>query len=173
MNADAASNGHPSDPFGEHLEVEWPIEIELLALHARIVLNRRLNLILDPGDLLNRPTVDRFLRLIGRSRNDPHVLLLRLKVSIEAAVRRKTTVRPRYVRASNLGWQPTPVPGEVVIETDGRNARTVLRIARGIVRDRFGAPSARGVPWPRRFPLTHRGDESFSTRRRESTTGTL
>ncbi|HZY70392.1 MAG TPA: AAA family ATPase [Thermoplasmata archaeon] len=173
LDADAATNGHPSDPWGEHLDVEWPIEIAILALHARIVLNRGRNFIMDSGDLLDRRTVDRFLQLIGRSRADPHVLLIRLKVSPEVAVRRKTTVAAAYVRASHQGWQPVPVPGEVVIDVDDRRVADVLRNARRILRSRFGALRTRRVPAPRRVPRRPRARRSFSTVRRRSASASL
>lgn len=150
LDTDAATEGHPSDPYGEHLEDEWPIEIEILALHARIVLGRGRNLVLDPGLLLTPQTVDRFLHLIGRSRRDPRVVLFRLTAAPEEAVRRKTTVRAAYVRASHRGWQPTPTPGEVVISTDGLSRRAVLEAAMRALKRRVGLRSRSGSsPAPR------------------------
>jgi hypothetical protein len=110
---------------------------------------------MDTGDLLTVREVDRFLRLIGRSRSDPRVVLLRLAVSTEEAMRRKTTVRVSYVRASNLGWQPTPVRGEVVIDTDGKSAQAVLREAEAALRTRVGR--ALGKPLPRVSILRRQG----------------
>lgn len=152
LDADAAGAFHPADPYGVHLDDEWPLEIEILALHARIILGRGLNLLTDPGELLTRREVDRFLRRIGRSRRDPRVILLRLTVSAEAAVARKTTVAASYVAASHKGWQPTPVRGEIVIGTDRLTPVQVRRVALGAIRDRVGD----GVSRPRvrlpRFP---------------------
>lgn len=152
LDADAAGAFHPSDPHGEHLEDEWPAEIEILALHARIISGRGLNLITDPGELLTHREVDRFLRIMRRSRRDPSVVLLRLVVSPENAVARKTTVSARYVRASNLGWQPAPVRGEFVIQTDGLNAPAVGRAAAAILRKRAGVLLGRPQPRLRRVP---------------------
>lgn len=129
LDADAAMDGHPSDPHGDHLDTEWPLEIEILALHARIILGRGLNMVVDSGDLPTVKEVDRFLRLIGRSRRDPNVVLFRLVVATEEAVRRKTTVSPRHVRAAHRGWQTRPIPGELVIDTNGLNPAQVRRQA--------------------------------------------
>ncbi len=136
LDCDAANSHHPGDPTGEHLRLEWPLEIELLALHARIVLGRGLDLVMDPGLLLTRRHVDRFLRLVGRTRQDPQVVLIRLSVSVPEAVRRKTTLKPSYVRASHRGWVTRPVAGEIVIETDGRTCEEVLAQATAALRSR-------------------------------------
>lgn len=145
LDADAATEGHPSDPYGEHLATEWSIELEILALHSRIVLGRGINLVIDSGELLHKSNVDRFLRLMGRSRRDPRVVLFRLAVSPEIAVRRKTTVKPANVRASHQGWQPSPVPGEIVIDVDHLTAREVLGVALRALRARVGRRSP-GTP---------------------------
>lgn len=130
LDADAVTDGHPSDPHGEHLDTEWPLEIEILALHARIILGRGLNMVVDSGDLPTAKEVDRFLGLIGRSRREPSVVLFRLMVATEEAVRRKITVSPAYLRAAHRGWRTQPIPGEIVIETSGLNQNEVLRVAR-------------------------------------------
>jgi AAA domain len=134
LDTDAAESYHPSDPAGEHLDDEWPAEIEILALHAKIVLGRGRNLVLDPGLLLTSRNVDRFLQLAGRSRRDPRVVLLRLTVSPEEALRRKKELRPSYIRASHRGWQPTGVAGETVIDTEGLSPLGVLRAAHRALR---------------------------------------
>ncbi|HEV2316535.1 MAG TPA: AAA family ATPase, partial [Thermoplasmata archaeon] len=86
LDADAAGSFHPSDAHGEHLAHDWPIEVEILALHAKIIVTRGFNLLTDPGELLTRREVDRFLRIVGRSRRDPRVVLIRLEVGPDAAV---------------------------------------------------------------------------------------
>jgi AAA domain len=129
LDTDALNGGHPQDDHGEHLDTEWPLEIEIVALHARIVLGRGLNLVLDPGLLLTKREVDRFLRLVGRTRRDPRVILYRLTVTPEEAIRRKATVKPAFIRAAHRGWQPTPVTGEIVIDTNGLTPKQVLREA--------------------------------------------
>ena len=139
LDTDAAASYHPADSSGEFLDQEWDVEIDLLALHARLVLGRGLNLVMDPGILLSTKNVDRFLRKVGRSRSDPRVVLFRLTTSTAEAVRRKTTLRPSYVRASHEGWVTRPVRGEFVIDTDGRTERQVATIARRVVRERITA----------------------------------
>jgi hypothetical protein len=139
LDTDRATDYHPGDPFGKHLDDEWPIEVQILALHAKIVLGRGLNLVMDPGIFLTVKEVDRFLRLVGRSRKDPRVVLFRLTASPAVAVKRKTTLRPSYIRASHKGWQPTAIRGEVVIDTNGRTARQVLGIAKRALRNLAGA----------------------------------
>lgn len=151
LDTDAALDYHPQDPFGEHLETEWPIEVEILALHSRIALGRGLDLLTDPGALLTQHEVDRFLRIVGRSPNDPRVVLFRLTVTPEGAIQRKTGVTARYVRAAHKGWQPTPVTGEEVVVTDGLSPDQVLRHAMRILRERT-EPAHRGPPRDRRSP---------------------
>lgn len=136
LDTDAASSFHPGDPAGEWLDQEWDTEIDILALHAKLILGRGLNLVMDPGCLLSTKNVDRFLRRIGRTRRDPRVVLIRMTVETEEAVRRKTTLKPVYVRASHRGWVTLPVPGEVVIDTRGRTAAQVLRSARRSLMER-------------------------------------
>jgi hypothetical protein len=136
LDTDRATDFHPGDPYGEHLEDEWPIEIEILALHAKIVLGRGLNLVLDPGIFLTVKEVDRFLRSVGRSRRDPMVVLFRLTVSPRVAAKRKTTLSHQYVWASHKGWQPTAIPGEIVIETDGLSRAQVLAAAKRALSER-------------------------------------
>ncbi len=137
LDTDAVSAHHPGDPTGEWLDQEWDTEIDLLALHAKLILGRGLNLVLDPGLLLEAKNVDRFLRRIGRSRRDPRVILLRLEVAVAEAARRKTTLRPTYVQASHKGWVTKPVPGETVIDTNGRSPAQVLAEARLRVKARL------------------------------------
>ncbi|HEV2317597.1 MAG TPA: hypothetical protein VGV89_08505 [Thermoplasmata archaeon] len=48
-------------------------------------------------------------------------------------MRRKTRVRPAYIRASPKGWHPTPVRGEAVIATDRLSAREVHRRALSVI----------------------------------------
>jgi hypothetical protein len=138
LDADAVSAHHPGDPRGEHLDTEWDVEIDILALHARIILGRGLNLVMDPGLLLSAAKVDRFLRRVNRSRPAAKVVLVRLDVSTPEAARRKTTLPYAYVKASHEGWVTRPIPGEVVIDTQGRTAAQVLRVARRELRERLG-----------------------------------
>lgn len=152
LDADAAGAFHPSDAHGEHLKHDWPIEVKILALHAKIAVARGFNLLTDPGELLTRREVDRFLRIAGRSRRDPRVVLIRLEVGPDAAVARKTKYSARYVRASNLGWHPAPVSGEVVIETDHMSPTQVRRVALTAIRDRVGPSYVCRRPRVRRFP---------------------
>ncbi len=137
LDTDAATSHHPPDLRGEWLDQEWDLEIALLAIHAKLILGRGLNLVLDPGLLLTTQKVDRFLRRIGRTRRDPRVLLVRLDVTTAEAARRKTTLPVSYVEASHKGWVTRPVPGEVVIETSGRIAAEVLSVARGALKGRL------------------------------------
>ncbi len=139
LDCDAASSYHPGDPEGEWLDQEWDPEIDLLAIHAKIILGRGLNLALDPGLLLSIKNVDRFLRRIGRTRRDPRVVLFRLDVATPEAAKRKTTLPASYVEASHKGWVTRPVPGETVIDTNGRTAAQVLRLARSALRERSDA----------------------------------
>jgi len=139
LDTDAANSHHPPDPSGEFLDQEWNLEIEVLALHARLVLGRGLNLVMDPGLLLTTKKVDRFLRKTGRRRSDPRVVLFRLTASAREAVRRKSTLPPAYVRASHRGWVTRPVRGELLIETDGRTPEQVAAIARKLLRGRISA----------------------------------
>lgn len=141
LDTDAVSSHHPGDPYGEHLEIEWPLEIDILSLHARIILGRGLNLVLDPGLFLTSKNVDRFLKGVGRSRRDRKVVMIRLMVSPRAAVRRKTTLAPAYIRASHKGWQTSAIPGEIVIDTDGLSPAQVLRVAKRALRERIPTPS--------------------------------
>jgi hypothetical protein len=136
LDTDRATDFHPGDPYGKHLDDEWPIEIEILSLHAKIVLGRGLNLVLDPGIFLTVKEVDRFLRRIGRSRRDPKVVLFRLTVSPRVAVKRKTTLSHQYIWASHKGWQPTAIPGEIVIDTDGLSPAKVLAVAKSALSER-------------------------------------
>jgi hypothetical protein len=139
LDTDAANSYHPADPRGEFLDREWDVEIDLLALHAKIVLGRGLNLVMDPGMLLTTKNVDRFLRKVGRSRADPRVVLFLLTASTPEAVRRKTTLEPSYVRASHKGWITRPVRGEVEIDTDGRTPGQVATSARRVLSERIKA----------------------------------
>jgi hypothetical protein len=136
LDHDAASSPHPSDPFGEWLDQEWETDIDILALHAKLILGRGLNLVTEGGSLLSAKNVDRFLRRIGRSRNDPRVLLVRLDVDTAEAVRRKRTLKPSYVRASHQGWVTLPIPGEVVIHTSGKSPAQVANEARERLKER-------------------------------------
>lgn len=157
LDADAAGSFHPGDPYGEHLKDEWPLEIEILGLHAKIILGRGLNLITDSGDMLTRREVDRFLRIVDRSRADPRVIMFRLTVSVDNAVARKTTVAAAYVRASNKGWQPLPVRGEIVIDTNGLSASQVRSRAVKEIDARLGnRTEGQRVRLPR-FPKRPRG----------------
>lgn len=61
LDGDAVMAHHPADPTGEWLEKEWDTEIDLLGLHARLVLGRGLHLIVDAGMLRTASKVDRFL----------------------------------------------------------------------------------------------------------------
>lgn len=140
LDADAALSHTLEDPMGEHLDFEWPICIDILALNAKIVLGRGRNLVMDPGQFLTSANVDRFLRTVGRSRNDPRVISVRLTVPVAEAVRRKTTLEPRYVRASHKGWVTRPIPGEVVIDTGGKTKAQVLREAKVALRLRAPCP---------------------------------
>lgn len=152
LDADAAGGFHPSDARGEHLTHDWPIEVQILALHAKIIVRRGFNLLTDPGELLTRHEVDRFLKIVGRSRRDPRVILIRLEVGPDAAVARKTQYSAAYVRASNLGWHPAPVPREVVIMTDHLSAAQVRRAALTAIRDRVGPSYSYRRPRVRPFP---------------------
>ncbi len=136
LDTDAACSHHPEDPRGEWLDQEWDPEIDLLAIHAKLILGRGLNLVLDPGLLLSTKNVDRFLRRIGRARRDPRVVLFRLDVATPEAAKRKTTLPASYVVASHEGWVTRPVPGEVVIDTNGRTGAQVLRFARRSLAER-------------------------------------
>ena len=139
LDTDQANAPQPGDPYGEHLDDEWSLEVELLAIHSKIVLGRGLNLILDPGIFLTSKEVDRFLRKVGRSRRDRRVILIRLAVEQEEAVRRKVSVRPDYVRSSHLGWQPSAIAGEVEVVTTGLSPAAVLRAAKRAIRERLAA----------------------------------
>ncbi|MCI4344048.1 MAG: ATP-binding protein [Thermoplasmata archaeon] len=132
LESDRALDFHPSDPHGKHPE-HFRLEVDLLALHGRIVLERGWNLLIEFG-YISRAHLDRFLRGIGRSRRDPRVLLLRLTVDPRVAVRRKATLTARYVLASHRGWQPEPVSPEIVIDTDGLRPSQVLQAARTALR---------------------------------------
>lgn len=140
LETDAALSHVPGDPQGKHLDFEWPICIDIIALNAKIILGRRLNLVMDPGQFLTAAHVDRCLRQLGRSRKEREVVLLRLTVPVEEAVRRKTTLKPAYVRGSHKGWVTMPIPGEVVIDTAGKDRAQVLREAKIALRER--APRA-------------------------------
>ena len=142
LEGDAAEAHHPADPTGEWLDQEGDTEIDILGLHARLVLGRGLNLLVDAGMLLTASKVDRFLRRTHRTRTDPRVVLLRLSVSTPEAVRRKTTLRPAYVRASHRGWVTRPIRGEIVLETTGRSERQVRREATEALALRAGRPPA-------------------------------
>jgi hypothetical protein len=137
LDTDGAAEFHPGDPTGEWLDQEWDPEIDLLALHAKLVLGRGLNLVMDPGLLLTAAKVDRFLRRVRRKRSDPKVVLFRLVVTTPEAVKRKTTLKPQYVRASHKGWITRPVRGEVVIETNGKTPRQIASVARKVLRERI------------------------------------
>ncbi|MGA8542944.1 MAG: AAA family ATPase [Thermoplasmata archaeon] len=139
LDTDAAGSFHPADPRGEFLDQEGDLNIDILALHAKLVLGRGLNLVMDPGNFLTTKNVDRFLRKVGRSRSDPRVVLFRLTASTPEAVRRKTTLRPSYVRASHKGWVTRPVRGDIVIDTDRRTPGQVAAIARSVLRERIMA----------------------------------
>ena len=132
-----AQSGHPADPFGKYQRRETPVEIDILGLHAKLVLGRGLNLALDQN-FQTTVQVDRFLRTIGRSRRDPRVVMFRLDVDTEEAVRRKTTLRPSYVRASHRGFHLYPISGELVVETTGLTSREVLKSVRSALNDRVG-----------------------------------
>lgn len=162
LDTDAATGALPPDPNGDHLGEEWQLECRILGMFARVILAYGLNVVLDPGTLLTRREVDTFLHAAGRRRADPRVVLFRLGVPIEEAVRRKTTVRASYVRASNLGWQPTRVAGEIFLDTTGRSAAQVLSIAKRALRDRVGTDRARPVPKIRRFPMQRPGSGPLS-----------
>ncbi len=136
LDTDAVCSHHPPDLRGEWLDQEWDVEIDILALHAKLILGRGLNLVLDPGLLLTVQKMDRFLRRIGRIRHDPRVVLFRLDVAMSEAAKRKTTLPASYVEASHTGWVTRPVPGEVVIDTNGRTAAQVLRFARRSLAER-------------------------------------
>ena len=136
LDGDAVSGHHPPDPTGEWLDQEWDTDIDLLALNAKIILGRGINLVTDTGDLLNPSKVARFLRHAGRRLADPRVVLLRLRVSTREAVRRKTTLRPSYVRASHRGWVTLPIRSEIVIDTDGKSPGEVTEEARRVLRVR-------------------------------------
>lgn len=138
LDTDAATSHHPSDPHGEHLEVEWPLDIDLVAINAQIILSRGLGLVADPGLFLNAGNVDRFLRRCRRTRRESEVALIRLRVSTPEAIERKRTLQPRYIRASHRGWRTLPIPGEIVIDTDGHSAAWVLREAIRQLDQRFG-----------------------------------
>jgi hypothetical protein len=140
LESDAALAYHPSDLHGKHPEHFQP-EVDILALHGRIVLDRGRNLLLEFG-YVSRVHLDRFLRGIGRARRDPRVLLLRLTVDPSVAVRRKASLTARYVRASHRGWQPEPVPEEVVIDTNDLRPAHVLDAARRAWDTRFPAEAA-------------------------------
>ncbi|MCI4347010.1 MAG: ATP-binding protein [Thermoplasmata archaeon] len=129
-----AQSGHPSDPSGEFQRRETPVEIDILGLHAKLTLGRGLNLALDQN-FQTTVQVDRFLRSIGRNRGDPRVVMFRLTVDTDVAVRRRRTLRPSYVRASHRGFHLYPIPGELVVETTGLTSRQVLRSVRGALKD--------------------------------------
>jgi hypothetical protein len=144
LDCDAVSSHHPGDPEGTHLDTEWDVEIDILALHSKLILGRGLNLVLDPGLLLSARKLDRFLRGIGRARGDPRVALIRLTVPTAEAIRRKSDLPSRYVRASHQGWVTRPVPGEIVIDTRGLSAVRVLRLARSAIDATFAGHAGRG-----------------------------
>lgn len=134
LESDEALSHHPGDPAGRHPE-DYGREVDILALHGRIILDRGWDLLVDFG-FVTRAHLDRFLRGIGRSRRDPRVLLLRLYVGPWVAVRRKASLTARYVLASHRGWQPEPVPEEIVIDTSGLSPAQVLRAARKALKNR-------------------------------------
>ena len=136
VNSDEALSAHPGDPWGEFERTETTVDIDILALFAKVILGRGLSLLLEQN-FQTTGQVDRFLRAIGRSRRHPRVLLLRLTVDTEEAVRRKPTVVPAYIRASHRGFHLHPFPEEVVIETTAKNARQVQRIVRAALAERF------------------------------------
>jgi AAA domain-containing protein len=135
VDADVALSAHPGDPWGEFVRQETSLDIDILGLHAKLVLGRGLNVLLEQN-FQTQAQIDRFLRWIGRSRRDSRVVMLRLTVNTEEAVRRKTTVEPSYVRASHKGFILHPIPGELVIETSGKTARQVLRSVRAVLVNR-------------------------------------
>ena len=102
-----AQCGHPGDPAGVFERREAPVEIDILGLHAKLILGRGLNLALDQN-FQTPAQVDRFLRWIGRNRSDPRVMMFWLAVDTNEAVGRKTTLRPSYVRASHRGFHLYP-----------------------------------------------------------------
>lgn len=140
LETDAVLSHVPGDPAGEHLDAEWSTCIDIVALNAKVILGRGLNLVMDPGQFLTAGNVDRCLRQLGRSREEREVVLIRLTVPVEEAVRRKTTLKPVYVRASHKGWVTKPIPREVVIDTEGKTKAQVLREAKAALRER--APRA-------------------------------
>jgi hypothetical protein len=133
LYADAALSPHPGDPWGKYVRQETASEIDILGLHAKLILGRGLNLLVDQN-FQTPAQIDRFLRCIGRDRRDPRVVMLRLTVDTEEAVRRKTTLRHSYVQASHKGFHLHPMPGELVIDTTGRTPRQVLRSVRNALR---------------------------------------
>ncbi len=145
LDSDAALSHAPRDPEGEHLDSEWPICIDIVTLNAKLVLGRGLNLVMDPGLFLAAKHVDRCLRQLGRSREEREVVLIRLTVPVEEAVRRKTTLKPDYVRGSHKGWVTKPIPGEIVIDTTGKTRMQVLREAQLALKERVdGDTTAKG-----------------------------
>jgi hypothetical protein len=137
LDVDTSLAGHPPDLSGEFMRRETPLEIEILALHARLILGRGYNLALDQN-FQTTAQLDRFLRSLGRSRRHPRVLLFRLTVETDEAVRRKATRRSSYVRASHRGFHLYPIPGELVVPTTGLTRSQVRGTVRRALKDRIG-----------------------------------
>jgi predicted kinase len=132
LDVDRALWGHPPDLRGDYIRTETAPEIDIVALHTMMVLRRGFHIILDQNFQTDFQ-VRRFFRGIGRRRSDPRVILIRLTVDTEEAVRRKTTLRPRYVRASHAGFHLHPIPGETVVDTTGKTPRDVLLEVRSLL----------------------------------------
>jgi predicted kinase len=125
LDVDRALWGHPPDLRGDYIRTETAPELEIIALHTKMVLGRGYNVVLD-HNFWTPAQARRLLRGIGRGPRDRRVALIRLTVDTDEAVRRKRTLKPSYVRASHAGFQLHPVSGEIVVDTSGKTPRTVL-----------------------------------------------
>lgn len=83
--------------------------------------------------------VDRVLGPTGLRRDSEGVLLVRLTVGLDEAIRRKSTLPEARVRELHEKWQTRPIAGEVVIPTEGASAEEVSRAFERVLRIRFGS----------------------------------
>jgi hypothetical protein len=83
-------------------------------------------LLVDAG-LRDPEHIDRALRPSGRHRGDLEVVLIRLTVGVEEAVRRKRDLPEARVRELHEKWQTRPAEGETVLPTEGFAEREISR----------------------------------------------
>jgi 8-oxo-dGTP diphosphatase len=115
-------------------------------------IDRRLSggpLLVDAG-LRDAQHVDRILKRSGRHRGDQDVVLIRLAVGAEEAVRRKRDLPEERVRELHEKWQTRPISGEIVLPTEGIPSLAVARRFGVILAERLQShpPGVLlGTPW--------------------------